>query len=109
MKTIFALGMTLSSLISVGVFAQDATPKALEKYNQAVDTRQARQQERYDKGVANGSLNAREQARLNQRLQLTEQKQIKANADGQLTPRELASTQKTLRKNSHRLHGQKHD
>lgn len=109
MKTKFAFSIALASLLSVSAFAQDATPKALEKYNQVVDTRQANQQQRYDNGVANGSLNVREQARLNKRLQLTEKKQIKANADGQLTRRELVSTHKTLSKNSHRLHGQKHD
>ena len=109
MKTKFAFCMTLASLISVSAFAQDATPKALEKYNQVVDTRQAKQQERYDNGVANGSLNALEQARLGKRLQVTEQKQVMANADGQLTRQEVISTHKTLRKNNHRLQVQKHD
>lgn len=109
MKTKIAFSIALASLISVSAFAQDATPKALEKYNQVVDTRQAKQQERYDSGVANGSLNANEQARLDKRLQVTEQKQLKANADGQLTRHEVMSTHKTLRKNNHRLHVQKHD
>lgn len=109
MNTKFAFSIALASLLSVSALAQDATPKALEKYNQVVDARQAKQQERYDNGVANGSLNAREQARLDKRLQLTEQKQTKANADGQLTRREVVSTHKTLRKNNHRLYSQKHD
>jgi len=109
MKTRITLSVALVSLLSVSAFAQDATPKALEKYNQTVDARQANQQQRYDNGVANGSLNAREQARLSKRLARSENKQLKANADGQLTRHEVQSTRKTLHKNSHRLYVQKHD
>ncbi len=109
MKTRITLSVALISLLGVSAFAQDATSTPLDKYNQTVDARQAKQQQRFDNGVANGSLNAREQARLSQRLALTEKKQEKANADGQLTRHEVLSTRKTLRKNSHRLYAQKHD
>lgn len=109
MKTSIFLTFALASLISVSAFAQNATPKRLDVYNKRVDARQAHQQERYDNGVANGSLNAREQARLGARLQVTENKQIAANADGRLTRHEVQSTHKTLHKNSHRLAVQKHD
>lgn len=106
-RTLALIG--LSSLLSLSVLAQDSTHKGLDVYNKTVDTRQAKQQERYDQGVANGSLNAREQARLGARLQVSEKKQEKANADGQLTRQEVASSHRTLHKNNRRLAAQKHD
>lgn len=109
MRTQITLSLALASLLNISAFAQEAPLTPLEKYNQTVDARQAKQQQRFDNGVANGSLNAREQARLSKRLALTEQKQQRANADGKLTRHEVQSTRNTLRKNSHRLYAQKHD
>jgi len=105
MKTKFAFSIALASLICVSAFAQNATPKALEKYNQVVDAQQAKQQERYDKGVANGSLNASEQARLDKRLQVTrlsheQRQQVKEKLRSRwqaMTPEERAAAKLKLK------------
>lgn len=109
MKTRITFGLALASLLNISAFAQEAPSTPLEKYNQTVDARQAQQQQRFDNGVANGSLNAHEQARLTKRLARTEQKQERVNADGKLTRHEVQSTRKLLRKNSHRLYAQSHN
>jgi hypothetical protein len=65
---------------AVPVFAQTATPR--------LDKREARQQERINKGVANGSLTQKEAAQLQKREDRLNRHEAKAKADGKVTPQE---------------------
>jgi Trk K+ transport system NAD-binding subunit len=81
--------------------AQTATP--------GIDKRQANQQQRIDKGVESGQLNAKEAARL-QKGQATVQKmEDKAKSDGKVTKAERAKIHATQDRQSARIAKQKHD
>ena len=76
-----------------------------------VDQRDNNQQQRIDKGEADGQLSkgqaARDQAHLNHQ-EATQQKQEAANG-GHLTKREQRHDNKSLNKSSHKIHRQRHE
>jgi hypothetical protein len=93
--TIVALMMAASSGLVLG---QDR-----------IDARQARQQERIDKGVASGQLNEKEAARMQKGQARTQKMEDKARADGVVTKREAAKIERMQDKQSARIYSQKHD
>ncbi len=88
----------------LGVMAS-ATP-ALAGINQ----RQANQQHRISKGVANGSLNAREASRLRHQQSRIARYEARSRADGPgLTRRERANIAVMQNQSSRNIYRQKHD
>jgi hypothetical protein len=98
---ILSLAVTASSTLSGLVFAADATPR--------LDQREARQQQRIDRGVASGQLTPREAARMQKRANRLEKHEQHAKADGVVTPAERRRLQREANRNSRKIYRQKHD
>lgn len=77
--------------------------------NDRVDARQARQQERIDKGVASGQLNQREAKRMDRQQDRIQTAEDKAKADGVVTRKEAAGIERMQDNTSARIARQKHD
>jgi hypothetical protein len=78
-----------------------ATPK--------LDKRAANQEQRVDKGVASGQLNAKEASRLEARESRLAANEAAAKADGHVTRAERVKLQREANRNSAAIHRQKHD
>lgn len=74
-----------------------------------IDTRQANQDRRIDKGVASGALTQKEAARMENGQRKVDGMENKALADGSINKREAARIQKAQNKQSKRIYRQKHD
>lgn len=102
--------LCLSLLIATtGVFAQQEVPTPTERFNARVDARQDRQQERIGNGVENGSLNAKEAARMQrQQVGVARHEQL-VEADGRVTRKEARGLERHQDKTSRHIYRQKHD
>jgi hypothetical protein len=74
-----------------------------------IDKRQSLQQQRIDKGVQSGQLNARETARLERGQSRIQKMEDRARADGTITGKEARRINRAQNANSARIHRQKHD
>lgn len=92
-----AVAMTVAGV----AMAQPATPN--------LDKREAHQQQRIDKGVASGQLNAKEVSRLESREAKLAADEAAAKADGKVTRAERRKLQREAHRDSLAIHRQKHD
>jgi hypothetical protein len=75
-----------------------------------INHRQAREQRRIARGIASGSLNAREAARLERQEAHIARREARARRSGdRLTVRERAHINRALDRESRRIYRQKHD
>jgi hypothetical protein len=91
----------ITAAAAVPVYAQTDTPK--------VDTRQERQQERIDQGVASGELNQREAGRLQKEQDRIAGHEEKAKADGVVTKQERRKLNREQDRASRHIKREKHD
>jgi hypothetical protein len=89
------------ALVSIGSFAQTATPK--------VDAREVKQDARIQQGVASGQLNAKETYRLEKQQANINRVEANAKADGKVTKGERKHLNHMQNKASKSIHHQKHD
>ena len=101
--TTLATGVTLA-IASIGAFAQATAP-----VTPRVDQREANQQQRIDKGVASGQLNARETNRLDKQQGHIAAVEAKDKADGVVTAKERRHLHRMQDRASKNIHAQKHD
>jgi hypothetical protein len=95
---------TLTALLIASpllALAQTDTPR--------VDERQARQEQRIDQGVANGSLTAQEAQRLDRQQARVNTLENRVKADGQITPRERAALHGAQNHSSRTIARKKHN
>ncbi|HEX9743409.1 MAG TPA: hypothetical protein VGA17_11545 [Nitrospiraceae bacterium] len=90
----------IAAAVAVPVYAQ-TTP--------GVDTRQERQQQRIDQGVAGGELNQREAGRLQRRQDRIAAHEEKAKSDGVVTKRERRQLHREQNRASRHIAKEKHD
>lgn len=102
-KTISVLMFALPLVASQSALAADsaATP--------GLDKRQANQERRIQQGVDSGALNQREAARLERGQKMVEKMEVKAKADGSVTPQERARLHRAEDIQSKRIYRQKLD
>lgn len=99
-----AVGATIA-IACIGAFAQAASAPETPR----VDKREAKQEQRIEKGVASGELNARETKRLEKEQSAIGKAEDKAKADGTVTAKERRHLNKMQNRASHDIHHQKHD
>lgn len=93
--TIVSLGLTLSSAPALA---------------QNINKREARQQHRIAEGIENGSLTAKETARLErQEARINELEAKDRKSGGGLNGKEREELNRLLNTESHRIYAQKHD
>lgn len=104
LKTFFATaGLAVAA---AGAFAQAASAPA---GTPGIDQRQARQEQRIDKGIASGALNKRETRRLEREQVVINRAEDKAKADGTVTETERKRLHKMQNHASRDIRRQKHD
>ena len=102
MKIRNTLTATALSLLAFGAFAQAASTPG-------IDARQAKQEARIDKGVANGKLTPTEAKRMEARETHIGNVEERAKADGTVTKAEKAHITHAQDKASRKIKRQKHD
>ena len=111
----FAIPRALSLLllatasIAVSAQAQTSTPSPGERFEQRVDKREARQQQRISNGIASGQLTPREAARLTRQQVGVERAEAHAEADGKISRAEAYRLEKRQDATSRHIRRQKHD
>ena len=103
------LTLAAASLALIGASAFAQAPAGDPTATPKVDQRQARQQQRIDKGVADGSLTPREAARLQRGQQRVAAAESQAKSDGVVTKKERAGLHHMQDKQSRKIARQKHD
>ena len=88
--------------LAAPAFAQQAQTPQLDK-------RQAKMENRIEKGKASGALTAKETARLEKRQEGLDQAEERAKSDGVVTGQERRHLDKKADKLSKSIHRQKHD
>jgi hypothetical protein len=86
-----------------------AAPAFADSYEQIIDRRQDRQEDRIDQGIRSGELNRREAARLERGQAYVNRMENRALADGHISRGEFRRIEETQNAQSHRIHRQKHD
>ena len=107
-----ALSLLLLATASIAVSAQAQTstpPLPGERFEQRVDKREARQDQRISKGIASGQLTAAESARLTRQQAGVERAEAHAEADGKITRAEAHRLEKRQDATSRHIRRQKHD
>jgi hypothetical protein len=99
--TLAAAGATLSLTA--------ATPALAETYEQIIDRRQDRQEDRIDQGIRSGELNRREAARLERGQAHVNRLENRALADGSISRGEFRRIEQAQNEQSRRIYRQKHD
>jgi hypothetical protein len=74
-----------------------------------IDKRQERQQQRIDRGVQSGALNAKEASRLEKGQQRVDRMEDKAAADGKVTRKERRRIEHAQDRQSKKIYREKHD
>ena len=93
--------MALMGILAGGSVLAAETP--------VVDKREANQEKRIEQGEASGALNNREAARLEHAEGRLQANEARAKADGTVTAKERARLRAEARNNSKRIAKQKHD
>lgn len=104
LKTFFVAASL--AVAAAGAFAQAASSPA---GTPGIDQRQARQEQRIDKGIASGELNKRETRRLEREQALINKAEDKAKADGTVTKTERRRLHNMQNHASRDIRRQKHD
>ncbi|MBS7809095.1 hypothetical protein [Variovorax sp. PCZ-1] len=99
--------MIALSLAATGIAFAQTAPSSTN--TPRIDKREARQEQRINKGAANGSLTAQEATRLSKGQSRVDNKQAKAEADGTVTKRERAHIHHAQNKQNRHIKRQKHD
>ena len=87
-----------------------ATPALADNYyEQIIDRRQDRQEDRIDQGIRSGELNRREAARLERGQAHVNRMENRALADGHISRAEFRRIEGAQNNQSHRIYQQKHD
>ncbi len=100
--------LAVALLTSVSATAM-ATSVANPASTPGIDKRQVNQEKRIDQGIATGTLNAAEAARLNQGQAKIETAKELAKADGVVTKHERKKLHRMQDHASKRIYRQKHD
>jgi len=100
MKKVLGIMIVLMA-VTVGAFAQDATPRA--------DQRQHQQIQRIRQGLANGDLTRREAYGLLKQQHHIRRREYMANADGQVTRKERAQLHRAQNRANRQIFLQRHD
>jgi len=100
MKKVLGIMIVLMA-VTVGAFAQDATPRA--------DQRQHQQIQRIRQGLANGDLTRREAYGLLKQQHHIRRREYIANADGHVTLRERAQLHRAQNRANRQIFLQRHD
>ncbi len=91
----------LTLILTAGVLAASASAETpSDARNAQVDAREARQQQRIDRGVQSGRVNPQEEARLQQRESALAARQARFNADGKLSRREQLALNRQANRDS---------
>jgi opacity protein-like surface antigen len=98
------IASVVATLFTLPAFAQATAPTTPR-----VDQREANQQQRIDKGVASGQLNAKETARLEAGQAKVQAREAQAKADGVVTKKEKARLHNTQENQGKKIAKQKHD
>jgi hypothetical protein len=104
------LGVIACAVIaSSAALAQDPTVPGHPRINE-VNQRLDNQQNRIDHGVADGQINAKQEARDDKHLSNVEQRESRDEAKhgGHLTKNEQRNLNRSLNRNSNRIHRQRH-
>jgi hypothetical protein len=96
-----ALVVLLIGLMAGAVVAQTKSPR--------VDRRERRQQARIEEGVKSGELTGKEAAKLESQQQKIERDEMKAKADGTLSPAERMKLKREQNRASKRIYKKKHN
>jgi hypothetical protein len=86
-----------------------AAPAFADSYEQIIDRRQDRQEDRIDQGIKSGELNRREAARLERGQAHVNRIENRALADGTISRGEFRRIEDAQKAQSHRIYRQKHD
>lgn len=108
---IFTLLTASALVVSANAFAKDADDVAGHPRVNQINERIENQQKRIDEGVANGTINTKQEARDEKALTNVEKKlsEDEAKHKGHITKKEEHNLNKRLDKNSHRIHHQRHE
>ena len=96
-------------LIAFGLAAAAFCASAQTAFEQRVDNRQQRQQQRIDNGIAAGQLNAAEARRLNRQQDGVARMESRFQADGQEARREAFRLEHRQDRTSRHIARQRHD
>jgi len=99
----FTFAAVLSSL-ALSAFAQTPAPGMPH-----ADARDARQEQRIDKGEASGTLTPRESKRLERHQQMMEKREAHMKEDGTVTPKERLRMERMDKHESRDIRREKHD
>lgn len=99
----FTFAAVLSSL-ALSAFAQTPAPGMPH-----ADAREARQEQRIEKGEASGTLTPRESKRLERREQMMEKREARMKEDGKVTPKERLRMERMENHESRDIRREKHD
>lgn len=102
------LSLTLAAAAATLSLAA-ATPALAETYEQIIDRRQDRQEDRIDQGIRSGELNRREAARLERGQAHVNLMENRALADCSISRGEFRWIEQAQNDQSRRIHRQKHD
>ncbi|MGH8455908.1 MAG: hypothetical protein ACRETW_01440 [Stenotrophobium sp.] len=107
-RTTLISAMLTAAMASGAAMAQQDVP-GHPRVNE-VNNRLENQQDRVDKGVANGTINAKQATRDEKHDANIAQRESadEAKHGGHLTKREKRNLNKSLNKDSHRIHKQRH-
>ncbi len=97
------------SLIALGLAATAFCASAQTAFEQRVNNRQQRQQQRIDHGIASGQLNAAEARRLERQQAGVARMESRFEADGNLTRREAFRLEQRQDRASRHIARQRHD
>lgn len=86
-----------------------AAPAFADTYEQIINRRQDRQEERIDQGIKSGELTRREAARLERGQNHVNRMENRALADGTISRGEFRRIERAQNVESHRIYYQKHD
>jgi len=85
------------------------TPALADTYEQSIDRRQDRQEDRIGQSIRSGELNRREAARLERGQAHVNRMENRALADGHINRAEFRRIEAAQNTQSHRIYHQKHD
>lgn len=110
-KTLILLSAAVVATLSAatGSWAQAAPLAEGSASTPRIDRREARQEQRIEKGVASGALTPREAGRLDKEQALIDRAQDKAQSDGVVSAQERHRLSHLQNRASHDIRRQKHD
>lgn len=107
-KTLSVVTFTAANLFA-GTAQAQTSGSLDDKQQERVDNRQERQADRITQGVESGQLTAREQARLAKQQRHVKRLERHTEADGQVTAKEAVRVEKAQDRASRKIYRQKHD